>query len=67
MSTVVQIFIICCELCVENQTSNNNDTDGNNNQLCDSILKYVFKLPEMTITIMNLDVFLPKIHVCVLL
>ena len=47
--------------------SNNNVMDGNTNQLCDttdSILKYVFKLPKMTITIMNLDIFLEKIHVC---
>ena len=41
--------------------------DSNNNKLCDSIWKYALKLSKITIIIMNLDVFMPKIHMCVLL
>ena len=39
---------------------------GNNNELYDSMGKYAFKLPTLTMTIMNINVFLPKIQVCVL-
>ena len=55
------------ELCAESQMSNTNVMDSNNNILSDSMLKYAFKLSKITIIIMNLDVFLPKIHMCVLL
>ena len=41
--------------------------DSNNNILYDSIRKYAFELSKITIIIMNLDVFLPKIHMGVLL
>ena len=54
------------ELCAESETSNNNAMDSNNIQLCDSIWKYAIKLRKITITSMNLDVFLPKLRVCVL-
>ena len=55
------------ELCTESQTSNNKAMDGNNNEICDSIGKYAFKLSTLTITIMNINVFLSKIQVCVLI
>ena len=52
------------ELCTESQTINK-AMDGNNNELCDSIGKYAFKLPTLTVTIININVFLPKIQVCI--
>ena len=54
------------ELCAEYQTSNK-AMYGNNYELCDSIVKYAFHLPTLTITIMNLNIFLPKIQVYVLI
>ena len=53
------------ELCAESQMSNTNVMDSKNNKLCDSIWKYAFKLSKITLIIMNLDVFLPKIQMCV--
>ena len=54
------------ELCTESQTSNK-VMDGNNNELCASIGTYTFKLTTLTITIMNINVFLPKIQVYLLI
>ena len=55
------------ELCTESQMSNTNVMDSNNNKLLDGIWKYAFKLSKTTIIIINLDVSMPKIHMCVLL
>ena len=45
------------EVCAESQTINNKAMDGNNNEICDSIWKYAFKPPTLTITIMYLNVY----------
>ena len=55
------------ELYAESQTRNNNAMDYNNNQLCDSIWKYAFKLIKMAIPNMHLDVFPTSIQVYVLI
>ena len=55
------------ELCAESQMNNTNAMGSNNNKSCDSFWKYAFKLSKITIIIMNLDVFLPNIQMCVLL